>query len=132
MAKESSSGLINLLMKVIFSKITFMEMASTVGQMAVFTEGSGLTIKWRGKAPLLGVMVASTLAAMKMIRSMAMEHLSGQMVASILETGVRVSNMGMEPILRKERGVRVFGRWASALSGLKAQQLEMREFGRKA
>lgn len=80
-------------MMVISTKTTFMEMVSTSGQMAESTMDNGLTIKWKDRVPLLGVMDVDTSDNIKMIRNTDKEHLSGQMVENILENGTKANSM---------------------------------------
>jgi|688.fasta_scaffold1016349_1 hypothetical protein len=57
------------------------------------------------------------LVSIKMTRSMEKEHLNGLMDVNILENGIKVNNTEKEHILKKEKGDKVFGKWAKELNG---------------
>jgi hypothetical protein len=48
---------------------------------------------------------------------MEKEHLNGLMDVNILENGIKVNNTEKEHILKKEKGDKVFGKWAKELNG---------------
>ena len=124
MGEESSSGQIKVLMKEISFKITSMEKENINGPMVEFTTASGLITKWKVKAPSPGAMAVDTLAAIKMIKSMVMVLLSGQMVASILVNGVKANNTEKEFTSKKVKRGKESGKWARELSGSRLQHLQ--------
>ena len=75
----------------------------------------------------LGPTAVDTSAATKMIRSMDMALLSGQMVASTSVTGVKASSTAKVSTSKKERRDRVSGKWARELNGLRMQPRQPKE-----
>jgi len=97
MEKESLYGATQAHMTAISIKIIFMEQVSTSGRMAEFTKENGLTIKWKAKVLLLGVMDVVTLENIRMIKNMDKELSNGQMAESTLVNGIKVNNMVKAP-----------------------------------
>ena len=60
MEEANLFGQIQVLTKEIFIRIIFMEQASIVGLMAEYIKENGLTIKWKVRVFLHGVMVVDT------------------------------------------------------------------------
>ena len=86
-------GQIKVLMKEIFIRIISMAQENIVGLMEEYTKESGLTIKWKVKVFLLGVMVVDTLGNIKTIKNMVMVLSNGQMAENILVIGSKENNM---------------------------------------
>ena len=103
-------------------KTIFMDKVSIVGQTEGFTMGSGLTIRWRDKAPSLGVMAEGIKAITRMIRSMVMVPLNGLMVESTSVSGAKVNNTGKESTSKRAKRDKASGRWARESSGSKISQ----------
>lgn len=122
MARANSFGLIRALIMETSFRTTFTVKVSIVGLMVVFTMGSGSTIRWRAKALSLGVMAGDTKATTRMIRSMVMAPLSGQMAESTSVSGVKVNNTVKESTSKRAKRDKVSGRWARESSGLKISQ----------
>ena len=103
--------------KVSSYKMKLVGMATTIGLMANRILGTGLKIKWTEKEFLLGRMGRSMKEPLLTTNVRVMVHLYGQMVASTLVTGSRVSNMAMEHIsARKDFLKRVSGRMVGRLA----------------
>jgi hypothetical protein len=97
MEKESSYGATQAHMTVTFTKIIFMEQASTFGPMAEFTKENGSTTKWKAKVLLPGVMDVVTSENIRMIKNTDKELSNGQMAESILVNGIKVNNTVRAP-----------------------------------
>ena len=104
-------------MREISFKIIFIALVSIDGQTEEFRKENGLIIKWKERVFLRGVMAVVMLEAIKMIRSMVMVHLNGQMVVNILVNGFWENSMVREFTLKKVKKDKVFGRWVKELSG---------------
>ena len=77
-------------------------------------------------------MDVSMLVSIKTTKSMEREHSNGQMVVNILESGIKANNTEKEPILKKVKGDKVFGKWAKGSNGSKIIQATiMRELKSK-
>jgi hypothetical protein len=100
MALEPSSGLITPCISANFTTTTSMEKVFTLGQTAESMRASGETIRCTGEAPSHGLMEENTSESTLMIRNMAMESSSGQMVAHIREIGKVVNSTEKEYISR--------------------------------
>ena len=101
------------------SKTTSTELVNTSGPMEEFTRENGSTTKWKATEFSRGVTAVDTLVNTKMTRNTATELSNGPMVASTSASGALESSTARVSTSRRERSVRVSGRWAKESSGSK-------------
>ena len=125
MVEASSFGLTKAHTKVTSSKIISTVRANIDGRTAASTTVSGLTTRWRVRALLPGVMAVDMLVAIKMIRSMDMERLSGLTAVNTSVNGAKANSTAKVSISRKAKSGKEFGRWVRGLSGSSLQRHQL-------